>query len=467
MKSLMNILRSGKKAIVGTLLVTTPLFTFLSASTPKDNPKDAQVENVEKLSPKGKAFPTEKDSKIYSNRSEYWDMQVNTDYLQRNQGAEINTDYLQTRENIDESDIMIPYKQPNDDVAVSYGSGDVNQDNIVNSADYNEMVNNQIQNDWADIDGNGIPSEQADIDLLYNYLTENIDYLPGHWNSLTTPQERLDWASNMLVNVDVTDTIPYVNGNVEDRWISGNYSTQIYLNFFGYDGDDIHAKYDQSNIGRFNLPVYKCLQYDPNTGMGHGINFVLVGEDPTNIYDWAYIEPQSDQITRINDTILGNLPGLRLVVNGIQDFSSISSPDMPPAKNIIGFDIDSSGVAVISYQNDNLITSRPSDMPIVERTLLGVNNEENNISTSYNLGQNYPNPCNSSTIIPYTIEEKGHVKLDILDMTGRRLETVVNEVQDPGKYGPRFNNSKYASGSYIYELKSGDKTEYKIMTILK
>jgi len=471
MKKLTEILKQSRRAIVGASLFSAlTLFPVASAiaSNPQDNPKDAQIESVERLSPKGKALPSEStDQTVYSSRSEYYDMQVNTDYLQKNQGAEVNTDYLQTREGIDESDIMTPYKQPNDDVAVSYGSGDVNQDNIVNSADYNEMVNNQIQNDWADVDGNGIPSEQADIDILYDYLTANIDYLPGHWNSLTTPQERLDWISNMLVNVDITDTIPYVNGNVEDRWISGNYSTQVYLNFFGYDGDDIHVKYDQSNLGRINAPVYKGLKYNPDTGMGHGVNMVLVGEDPTNIYDWAYIEPQSDQITRINDTILSNLSGLRLVVNGISDFSGTSSPDMPLPTNVVGFDIDQDGGWSMLFEHPNLITSRPPDMPVVERTLLGVDNGEDNISTSYNLGQNYPNPCNSSTTIPYTIEKQGPVELNILGITGKRLETVVNEVQSPGDYSPRFNGSKYSSGTYIYELKSDGKTEYKLMTILK
>ena len=94
----------------------------------------------------------------------YWDTEVNADHSQTTNSR----DY-------DEGDILNPFAQPGDTLTAAYGSGDVNQDGQVSWDDYNDMVNNSPQNDYADIDGNGIPSEQKDIDLLNDFLKETID----------------------------------------------------------------------------------------------------------------------------------------------------------------------------------------------------------------------------------------------------------------------------------------------------
>jgi len=343
MKFLEKVLKNGTKIIL-------PVATVAQIVNPFNqlNAEEAQQKAVQSSLAKPEFYMP----------NNYLDMQVNADDLQNTTNSRDH----------DEGDILNPFAQPGDTLTAAYGSGDVNQDGQVNWDDYNEMVNNSPQNDYADIDGNGIASEQADMNLLEDFLTEEIGYLPGHWNALQTPEERQAWADSMLA-IDPTDSIPYQNGNVEDRWISGTYSTQIYLNFFGYDGDDIHSKYDQSNIARFNLPIYQGVQYNPNTGLGHGMNMVLIGEDPTNIYDWAYIEPQTDAIFQINDTILNNLSELRLSIYGGEEFLQTSSPDMIYPNPIIKFNIDSLGSASIHYQNPNLVTSRPQNMPIIEPTL--------------------------------------------------------------------------------------------------
>ncbi len=74
-----------------------------------------------------------------------------------------------------------------------YGSGDVNLDGKVDSLDLQAM-NNGVTNIEADVDGDGIPSTQADKNLLSDYLTGQIDNLPGWWNKLTTPEERINWV---------------------------------------------------------------------------------------------------------------------------------------------------------------------------------------------------------------------------------------------------------------------------------
>lgn len=76
------------------------------------------------------------------------------------------------------------------------------------------------------------------------------------------------------------------------------------------------------------------------------------------------------------------------------------------------------------------------------------------------LGQNYPNPYSNSTRIPYKINQSSHVKIDIWDLSGKQLATIVDEKKSPGDYSVNFNPSQHnlSSGNYIYqiELKNDD-----------
>jgi hypothetical protein len=68
---------------------------------------------------------------------------------------------------------------------------------------------------------------------------------------------------------------------------------------------------------------------------------------------------------------------------------------------------------------------------------------------SFRLGQNYPNPFNPITIIPYDVAQRSQVRIDVFNVLGQRVQTLVNEVKNPGSYRLDFNASQLASGMYI------------------
>jgi len=68
------------------------------------------------------------------------------------------------------------------------------------------------------------------------------------------------------------------------------------------------------------------------------------------------------------------------------------------------------------------------------------------------LSQNYPNPFNPSTLITYQIPNNGTVRLDIYDVMGRLLTTLVNEEKSIGRYTVPFDGSKFTSGIYFYRI---------------
>lgn len=91
----------------------------------------------------------------------------------------------------------------------------------------------------------------------------------------------------------------------------------------------------------------------------------------------------------------------------------------------------------------------------------------NYITKNYILQQNFPNPFNPDSYIYYSIPQDGNVKLDVFDITGRKVETLFNGYQTAGTYGYKFGGANYSSGVYFYLLRAGDFTEAKKMLLVK
>ena len=70
------------------------------------------------------------------------------------------------------------------------------------------------------------------------------------------------------------------------------------------------------------------------------------------------------------------------------------------------------------------------------------------------LMQNSPNPFHRKTAIRYSISSTSHVKLDVYDLSGRLIETLVNETQQPGIRQVHWNRKTNPSGVYFYTLKA-------------
>ena len=96
-----------------------------------------------------------------------------------------------------------------------------------------------------------------------------------------------------------------------------------------------------------------------------------------------------------------------------------------------------------------------------------VHNISIEIPSSYSLSQNYPNPFNPMTKINFDLPKQGFVSLKIFDITGREVQTLVNEFQLAGKYTVDFNGSALSSGVYFYRLQSGELTMTKSMVLIR
>jgi hypothetical protein len=77
------------------------------------------------------------------------------------------------------------------------------------------------------------------------------------------------------------------------------------------------------------------------------------------------------------------------------------------------------------------------------------------LPTHYALSQNYPNPFNATTIINYQLPVDAYVKLEIFNLFGERLATLVDCRQQGGDRSAIWDASKFSSGIYFYRLTTG------------
>lgn len=101
-----------------------------------------------------------------------------------------------------------------------------------------------------------------------------------------------------------------------------------------------------------------------------------------------------------------------------------------------------------------------------QNTIAGIKDEI--ISESFSLNQNYPNPFNPSTTIRFTLPEKSLVQLNVYNILGQKITTLINNEMNSGQHSVVFNGAGFASGIYLYVIKVDDKFyQTKKMILLK
>ncbi|MCU7495807.1 MAG: DUF5110 domain-containing protein [Ignavibacteria bacterium] len=93
--------------------------------------------------------------------------------------------------------------------------------------------------------------------------------------------------------------------------------------------------------------------------------------------------------------------------------------------------------------------------------------DQNEKSIKFHLEQNYPNPFNPATKIKFSLAERSFVKLNVYDILGRRIASLVNEEKPAGSFEVNFDAQNLPSGIYIYELNAGQYRQTRKMNLVR
>ncbi|MBC8526662.1 MAG: T9SS type A sorting domain-containing protein [Candidatus Cloacimonetes bacterium] len=114
----------------------------------------------------------------------------------------------------------------------------------------------------------------------------------------------------------------------------------------------------------------------------------------------------------------------------------------------------------------NIASAGPalSSLQYADISYLSINDEPNGISSSITLFQNYPNPFNPFTTISFSIKQNSKIELEIFNVKGQKVKTLINEFRQSGYHSIPWNGddaygNKISSGLYFYKLSVDGKTE--------
>lgn len=127
---------------------------------------------------------------------------------------------------------------------------------------------------------------------------------------------------------------------------------------------------------------------------------------------------------------------------------------------------DSTYKVMISSISNSFLSGLSDTTFTISTGVTGINNADN-IVKSYKLSQNYPNPFNPSTVIQYSLPDESQVKIDIFNIIGQRITTLVNTVQKSGNYMVTWNASNLSSGVYFYSIRATNNSGKQFFDVKK
>ena len=195
------------------------------------------------------------------------------------------------------------------------------------------------------------------------------------------------------------------------------------------------------------------------------LNIYLAGHYDEAVYDWEYgggdpMDPNNyvEKAIFMDDTTDNFTPG--------NDQGRVRV-----AKLFTG-DIDNDGSGDIVFTSASFAADKPHLYMIEHSGTLEALEENSSIPNKISISQNYPNPFNPETRFQYNIPADGVVSINVYDILGKKIKTLVNQLKSAGVHtetwsGQNDNNQMVSSGVYFYQVKVGDEQITKKMIFSK
>ncbi len=122
-------------------------------------------------------------------------------------------------------------------------------------------------------------------------------------------------------------------------------------------------------------------------------------------------------------------------------------------------------VNIFAEEKNNILNE--GEKFVINKGNITVSSANIEILNEFRLYENYPNPFNPSTTIRYDISQKTRVTLEVYNLLGEKLATMVDEIKEPGYHTATFNGDNLSSGMYMYKITAGKFSATKKMLLVK
>jgi hypothetical protein len=120
---------------------------------------------------------------------------------------------------------------------------------------------------------------------------------------------------------------------------------------------------------------------------------------------------------------------------------------------------------------DHLIAEATNIIDLVnENGLDGFEGQDLNtaeVPSMLNLSEAFPNPFNSTTTIAFSLTEQQQVSLQVFDLSGRLVETLVDGLVEAGSFSAVWNADMQSTGVYYYHIQVGSFQQTKMLMLVK
>lgn len=326
----------------------------------------------------------------------------------------------------------------------------------------------------ARVAGGGIPEWNFDVTAG----TYDVEIKHRTWYADNSPNR----ATNLVVNdgdpqtfsvgIEITEDLPWAYAVVEDvEFTEGANNIRLERNWGYLEYESVTLK-DQNGEVVITLYASKSILNDATlecTGSlcasGDAVADVTGGSVDVS----ANVEKAGQYTVKLFYLVPGGGDAAAdISINGgasvMIDFSAEDSVKSEAVLNGIEMNAGANTIS-ISNVTGNLAVDN-FDFFIVNTT--SVSNEEySDLANGFKLSQNYPNPFNPSTNINFTIPAASNVQLDVFNLLGQKVATLIDGQRLAGNHTIRFDASNLASGMYFYMLRAGDITLQRKMTLIK
>jgi len=319
--------------------------------------------------------------------------------------------------------------------------------------------------DQADVDGDG--------------LGDVCDNCPSHHNPSQLDSDGDGWGDPCdIINIAMVDAVPagdstpvdtlYAGQNYEIRmWLENDFPVRqlfLCLRLWGDSSGTWQGLPTEGGYGNtgFTTVVPGC-RMDPSDSLWDGGGLIVLERS----FDGTGV----DTLVIIGAGNLNRLPAGPLQ----QMLSFHLMADLRGGADVGLLCIDSSnnggGFRFVGTQSVIPQWSGPYCWPIV-RLPSSVDGDGGVFPRAFSLEQNRPNPFNPATTIAYSVVERVHVVIDVFNLLGQKVRTLVDDVKPAGTYQVEWNGRDDAggivsSGIYLYRIRAGDHLATKKMALIK
>jgi hypothetical protein len=275
-------------------------------------------------------------------------------------------------------------------------------------------------------------------------LSAQLQFVPG-WNMISVPLRPSTYLKSTLFPTAVSPAYGYTGLGYEECdtlcsgigfWLRFPSVQNVEIPGFRIDVETLAVRERWNIVGSISapVPVSSIRSIPPGLVVSPFYHFGSTGYTPVDT-----LQPGKAywmRASQAGEIILSSLPGMPA-----SDKIRVSlSSELPPAPPV-------------GEETSSRATGGPAE---------------------YKLGQNHPNPFNPVTTITFTIPQLGNrvgtlhaTSLQVIDLLGRTVVTLVNDVKEPGTYTVQWDASAVSSGVYFYRLTAGNFVQTRKMVVVR